>query len=170
MANLTVQIQELLTLNGQVQNYSANTVYTDIENVYTSAGILPLNTSCVLYQTTSSAWFGNTLAVDSIKYMRIFNSATGSAYSGSASGSYTGSVTNASILRLQISGPSGNSGVSLGPGDNFILTRHSNSFQGNHPGIGGGAVYENITGIKAAAQGGDTSYFLRAYGTPASPY
>jgi len=169
MANLIVQLKEYLQLNGQNYDCTTNTLYTDIENVYSNVGTLPLNTSCILYSTNPSSWYGSTLDVDSIKYMRISNNFSGSAYSGSSSGSYSGSVTNSSILRLAITGPGGTAGVSLDPGDSFILTRHSASFQGNHPGIGGGEVYGNITGIKAAAQGSDTPYSVRVYGTVATP-
>ena len=83
------------------------------------------------------------------------------------SGSYSASTAPneySSALRLQITGPSGNSGFTLGPGDSFVLQRHSGSFQGNHPGIGGGAVYGSITGIKATSQGGNTAYQMRVYG------
>tara|TARA_R100000315_G_C5220120_1_gene132176 strand:+ start:413 stop:931 length:519 start_codon:yes stop_codon:yes gene_type:complete len=167
MANLAVTIQESIQLNGWNQGYTHTQYFTGIENIYANSGTLPVGTSCILYTTATSSWYGNTLDLDSIRFMRVTNMSTASvAFTGSISGSYSASVSGSSMLRLQVTGPSGNSGFSLGPGDSFILTRHSGSFQGNHPGIGGGAVYRNITGIKATAQGGHTTYQLRAYGAP----
>ena len=119
MANLTVTIQEDITLNGSNQGLTTTKIYPDIEHIYGNGGILPLGTAAVLYTTATSSWYGNTIDVESIKFMRISN------YS----------------------------------------TQYTALFQGNHPGIGGGAVYRNITGIKATAQGSNTLYQLRAYGT-----
>ena len=167
MSTLTVQIIETLLLNSQSFNQTLVKQYHDVQNVYTNQGTLPVGQSCILYTTTgSNTWFGNSLASDNIKYVRITNTTTGSlAATGSVyiSGSFTGSF-NQSVLRLNMTADAGGTSAhSLYPGDSFIITRHKGSYDGNAAGIGS-VVYKDIFGIKAGSQGGATSYSLRAYG------
>jgi hypothetical protein len=166
MADLTVTIKEDITLNGTPEGGQFDKIYTGIENVYKTWGTVPLGSSVNLYTTAISTWAGSVLETDGAKYARITNMSTASvAYTGSYSGSVSSSVSNQSILRLKVSGSNGISYQSLGPGDSFILTQHSSSFQGSATNVAlGSAIFKNIESVDASAQGGDSQYHIFAAG------
>ena len=171
MPDLKVIIKEELEIDGTEQGGQFEKINTGIENIYKSYGYIPLGGSQTLYTTDNNTWVGSNLENDGLRYVRITNLVGGTTgsntlYTSSNNAAATNSVSGASALRLELSS-SGN-GVSwqtLGPGDSFIITRHSSSYSASDHQWGLSATYfGKVDKVSAVAQGSGTSYHIFAAG------
>jgi len=170
MADLTVTIKEDITLNNINEGAQYDRVYTGIENIFKTWGTVQLGATVDVYDTAVSTFAGSTVETDGTKYIRFTNMASGSqqplgGYTGSNSGSVTTSMPGVNLIRLKISGSGGIAWTSLGPGDSFILTQHSKSFQGSSINVDSYySIFNDIAKVQAFAQGSDTNYYIFAAG------
>lgn len=171
MPDLKVIIKEEIEIDGTEQGGQFEKIYTGIENIYKSYGYIPLGNKQTLYTTDNNTWAGSNLENDGLRYVRITNLTgwtTGSQtlYTGSNNAGVSGSVIGTSALRLEIS--SSNTGLSwqtLGPGDSFIITRHSSSYEASDDVQTLNATYfGNVDKVSALAQGSGTGYHIFAAG------
>ena len=177
-STLKVTITEDIILDDTQQGGSwTNTVSSGINNIYKTTGYVPNEKLVNLLTFNSSSFAGSNLEVDGVRYLRITNK------DSTGTGTYTASndlgvhtAGTGKVLRIRLSGSAaGESWHSLGPGDSFLLSDLSSSFNAfpsasaalrAHPITG--SLLTNIDSIDATSQGTNfsgCSYEVFAAGT-----